>query len=128
VALFEKARVDKIPKHDPAHLSVEACHLSGVGGGELDTRPQHEQTLDTCERFVETPCLEWLRHLALLLTVFWRYWGERDSRRGKPFVDVCGESACRFRKAVFRLYSIHAVIATMLRAGRKKAGATSLAV
>jgi hypothetical protein len=61
---LEKAGVDKIPKHDPADLSVETCLQSGVSSGEPDIRSQQEQTLNTRERFVETLCLEWLLHCA----------------------------------------------------------------
>jgi hypothetical protein len=61
-APLEKARFDEVPKQHLAHLSVEACHLRGVSGGELRAGYLQEQMLDTCERLFETPRLEWLRH------------------------------------------------------------------
>jgi hypothetical protein len=96
--LLEKARVDKIPKHDPAHLSVETCHLSGISGGEPDTRSQHEQTLDTCERFVETPCLQWPRHLRCSLQFPGDIEVNETTRRAKPFVDVSGDTFAPLRR------------------------------
>jgi hypothetical protein len=86
--LLEKARLDKIPKHDPAHLSVETCHLSGISGGEPDTRSQHEQTPETRERFVETPCLECLRHLRCSSQFPGGIGVNETTRRAKLFVDV----------------------------------------
>jgi hypothetical protein len=90
--LLEKARVDKIPKQDPAHLSVEACHLSGSSGGEPDTRSQQEQTLNTYERFVETPCLAWLRHLRCASEFPGDMGVNETTRRAKPFVDGSGDA------------------------------------
>jgi hypothetical protein len=91
-ALFKKACVDKVPKQDPAQLPVETCHLSGVSGGELYAGCLHEQMLDACERFVETPRLEWLRHVRCS-SQFLAIWasGERDHSPCKTMVDVRGD-------------------------------------
>src|SRR6187402_2406056 len=70
-ALLEKTRFDEVLKHDPAHLLVEACHQRRVSGGQLDAACLHEQKLDTCERFLETPRRKWLRHVSP--HSFWRY-------------------------------------------------------
>jgi hypothetical protein len=66
-APLEKACFNEVLQQYPAYLPVEACHLRGVGGGELCARV-HEQSPDTHERFFDTSRLEWLRHVWLLAT------------------------------------------------------------
>ncbi len=48
--LLENTRFGERSKHYPAYLPIEARHLRGVSGGELQTGHIDEQMLDACER------------------------------------------------------------------------------
>jgi hypothetical protein len=76
--MLKKARFNEVLEQYSAHLPVEACHLRGASGGEL-CAGVHEQMPDTGERFFDTSCLEWLRHMrcSSQLLAIWAF-GERD--------------------------------------------------
>jgi len=56
-ALLEQARLCQPSKQDPADLPIEARHLCRGGGGEPHARFLDEHSLESCERFCDTPCL-----------------------------------------------------------------------